>query len=325
MRPCRHVRVPGLSPPTRGSLVVLGPGRAAERSIPAHAGEPWFGRRRFGWRWVYPRPRGGATGYQNMFAEIKGLSPPTRGSPRRAVIGRGIPRSIPAHAGEPKHTSPPGPRWRVYPRPRGGADVTEGVPRGIWGLSPPTRGSPGPVGVPDLDAGSIPAHAGKPGCSGPGARHAKVYPRPRGGADLRALAGQLLEGLSPPTRGSLHAPFLPVRNGRSIPAHAGKPLTPIKLGPNVLVYPRPRGEARCSIPLPHWVTGLSPPTRGSQHEARRPAAGEGSIPAHAGKPRWLRGSWWLRGVYPRPRGEASVGSVSLATSAGLSPPTRGSR
>ena len=50
-----------------------------------------------------------------------------------------------------------------------------------------------------------------------------------------------------------------------------------------------------------------------------------SIPAHAGKP----GRWSARrcrsGVYPRPRGEACSGPSIADSSAGLSPPTRGSR
>ena len=52
-------------------------------------------------------------------------------------------------------------------------------------------------------------------------------------------------------------------------------------------------------------TGLSPPTRGSQHDARNQQRGRRSIPAHTGKPR-------ARGEPARQHG-------------GLSPPTRGSR
>ena len=72
--------------------------------------------------------------------------------------------------------------------------------------------------------GSIPAHAGEPRSSTAPRGRAWVYPRPRGGADLVAVAGLLQGGLSPPTRGSqrLERAVRAVRG--SIPAHAGEPL-----------------------------------------------------------------------------------------------------
>ena len=101
----------GLSPPTRGSLNRAVCNLYKQRSIPAHAGEPagWSSIRRC--ETVYPRPRGGAASSpahargsipahagEVVVAcaqlEIRGLSPPTRGTDSR----RG---SIPAHAGEP--------------------------------------------------------------------------------------------------------------------------------------------------------------------------------------------------------------------------------
>ena len=76
---------------------------------------------------------------------VNGLSPPTRGSQDATVIAHSNPGSIPAHAGEPhlpdKTMHPRG----VYPRPRGGAKVTEKDHCRIMGLSPPTRGSLGVV------------------------------------------------------------------------------------------------------------------------------------------------------------------------------------
>ena len=213
-------------------------------------------------RWVYPRPRGGATyvasARPHHFA--KGLSPPTRGS--LDVGDRTVVHKL---------------RSAVYPRPRGGA-----VPRHRktpdgeqMGLSPPTRGSRVPSLMYSVTAmlGSIPAHAGEPGGRIEGfararrsipahageprqsdahARHdRRVYPRPRGGAELarRETVHRRRATVYPrPRGGAMGLPIWSmsaVLNRRSIPAHAGEP----------------RGVARQRTA--NGPKGLSPPTRGS--------------------------------------------------------------
>ena len=91
----------GLSPPTRGNLVVRYVRCETERSIPAHAGEPNgspFAPRALR---VYPRPRGGTIHFLLGFRLSLGLSPPTRGNPGGRPCGEWGNGSIPAHAGEP--------------------------------------------------------------------------------------------------------------------------------------------------------------------------------------------------------------------------------
>ena len=90
---------------------------------------------------VYPRPRGGAEFDDLKTAVIYGLSPPTRGSRCPTLIEMGRPRSIPAHAGEPRSSRPTRYSTRVYPRPRGGARSALRREGSGYGLSPPTRGS----------------------------------------------------------------------------------------------------------------------------------------------------------------------------------------
>ena len=70
-----------------------------------------------------------------------GLSPPTRGSRKQGENVSPILRSIPAHAGEPRHPRTNHLLPGVYPRPRGGADTASCTICLICGLSPPTRGS----------------------------------------------------------------------------------------------------------------------------------------------------------------------------------------
>ena len=156
----------GLSPPTRGSPLVRVGVSLSSGSIPAHAGEPAGGCPVCSRTRVYPRPRGGARWRLSRVLQNPGLSPPTRGSPFGLWKCRLLPRSIPAHAGEPCWPRAT-PRSRtVYPRPRGGAHDKEWNEPPEQGLSPPTRGSrgdsPGREPGDSPGHGSIPAHAGEP-------------------------------------------------------------------------------------------------------------------------------------------------------------------
>ena len=231
------------------------------RSIPAHAGEPW-------WSWngdlqfpvyprprggtanlpasgfpdtVYPRPRGGTDNWHGWMDKGEGLSPPTRGNRRLCASSIPRTRSIPAHAGEPAVRLAFAPQPSVYPRPRGGTNVKSISKRGVSGLSPPTRGNLVQHPVPHPLVGSIPAHAGEPCLTAPGCGVRGVYPRPRGGtrADSPALSPAL--GLSPPTRGNHHRKRFACIPPRSIPAHAGEPYADTPPTRRAMVYPRPRG------------------------------------------------------------------------------------
>ena len=239
----------GLSPPTRGSRRSPSTSRRSRGSIPAHAGEP-ISVGSISIRWtVYPRPRGGAWASASSAIPMAGLSPPTRGSLLRIIKAKALRRSIPAHAGEPKHRDNLTGRDQVYPRPRGGAGAPKYRDANSAGLSPPTRGSRYLWCYRGAPTWSIPAHAGEPGAIK--ARHPVpwVYPRPRGGAADYATLGVALWGLSPPTRGSpvLGLKLVPLTG--SIPAHAGEPTPwPFSLMAST-VYPRPRGGASCGYPM----------------------------------------------------------------------------
>ena len=138
----------GLSPPTRGNQTQLPSVILLRRSIPAHAGEPPLTISCHIGSKVYPRPRGGTRSSQSSAASAWGLSPPTRGNPRRPLCDlppvRGLSpptrgnlylqctprpqnRSIPAHAGEPDWFFSHLEGDAVYPRPRGGTLHRDGV------------------------------------------------------------------------------------------------------------------------------------------------------------------------------------------------------
>ena len=279
-----HCQVFGLSPPTRGSHVgaELVDGRL--RSIPAHTGKPCPDRRCAARSEVYPRPHGEANPNDLHRDTTEGLSPPTRGS--RARDSRAVGSS------------------RVYPRPHGEARARLVDKKGWHGLSPPTRGSLGGAERQPVGERSIPAHTGKPMYARPLAAFTAVYPRPHGEAGAELEVCTPVDGLSPPTRGSLRRVRIARPRTGSIPAHTGKPRRPVGGPSGVPVYPRPHGEATVRRSLRDAIRGLSPPTRGSPGSRSVQSSRPRSIPAHTGKPN-------------------SIGAA-VGRALGLSPPTRGS-
>ena len=139
-RPSR-VRVRGLSPRVRGSLIQPLERQHDQGSIPAGAGEPCKLICGAGRCWVYPRGCGGATLSAPLNPPGSGLSPRVRGSPARQHERLLAVGSIPAGAGEPARRARLRPSARVYPRGCGGARWPA-ERRGVHGgLSPRVRGS----------------------------------------------------------------------------------------------------------------------------------------------------------------------------------------
>ena len=132
----------GLSPRGRGNLRGQNRQLLDLGSIPARAGEPSAPTptgTRIG---VYPRAGGGTDLAGPIGLEGMGLSPRGRGNPRRRAVALAQRGSIPARAGEPSRSRPPGRPTRVYPRAGGGtADHLAAAP-GLYGLSPRGRGNP---------------------------------------------------------------------------------------------------------------------------------------------------------------------------------------
>ena len=110
----------------------------------------------------------------------------------------------------------------------------------------------------------------------------------------------------------------------SIPARAGKPVTILAFCFLQRVYPRPCGEALASSLYSSSIARLSPPVRGSQLTETEASREKRSIPARAGKPSAATSTTRRRRVYPRPCGEATKVVTLPDSTAGLSPPVRGS-
>ncbi len=171
------------------------------------------------------------------------------------------------------------------------------------GSSPPTRGTLSPACIGPSDSRFIPAHAGNTTANEVlNAKHS-VHPRPRGEHVSVEYWGTAHHGSSPPTRGTRAERSVHALDDRFIPAHAGNTRRNWRPRRCTPVHPRPRGEHD---------------QRGGKALPR-----DRFIPAHAGNTTPSRRTRTSATVHPRPRGEHAISDIAPNTSAGSSPPTRG--
>ena len=152
---------PGLSPrargnrhPARASCILYG-------SIPACAGESAQAHSKALSRGVYPRVRGGISGYRLKRSRTVGLSPRARGNPVQEAYSDLAAGSIPACAGESAPRQGLVYSVRVYPRVRGGIGTSAFQSIVEGGLSPRARGNLSTTAVTCPLVRSIPACAGE--------------------------------------------------------------------------------------------------------------------------------------------------------------------
>ena len=233
----------GSSPRVRGSPSRLDDDVAGRRFIPARAGEPVTGLRSVVPKTVHPRACGGASCPVAPGVGNPGSSPRVRGS-RGGVEGpRGLPRFMPARAGEPAGAARLGALPPVHPRACGGAEARRKVLPFASGSSPRVRGSHAGHGAGDGLRGFIPARAGEPRGLlrwwGP----PWVHPRACGGASARAGTWSGRPGSSPRVRGSRHLEHPRHDLQRFIPARAGEPRRRSEPRAPDTVHPRACGGA----------------------------------------------------------------------------------
>ena len=232
----------GLSPRMRGNLYDRHPDQSRAGSIPAHAGKPALLLPAIPRSRVYPRACGETMLKGELLETWWGLSPRMRGNLTEASSSAWITRSIPAHAGKPQDGRALQYVPRVYPRACGETMAKAKEIRRNQGLSPRMRGNLQIALANGASAGSIPAHAGKPGHDRQGYDREGVYPRACGETICREFGSCFPRGLSPRMRGNPgHATGAGPARG-SIPAHAGKPQIGLVLGYLPMVYPRACGE-----------------------------------------------------------------------------------
>ena len=176
-----------------------------------------------------------------------------------------------------------------------------------------------------VQAGLIPAHAGKTVAPRRRRRRSRAHPRSRGENHGSWHPPVWRRGSSPLTRGKRAPDRLIFTWMGLIPAHAGKTDDRRERATHPRAHPRSRGENWGAPAAPSEPPGSSPLTRGKLPVLGRELARAGLIPAHAGK------TWSSRKVarpiraHPRSRGEnleTDFGSFNIM---GSSPLTRGKR
>ena len=257
-------RLRGLSPRVRGNHCGKRQRCAAQRSIPACAGEPPGSSTPGGTPRVYPRVCGGTEYAAGTINSKVGLSPRVRGNLPAMSRLCSLCRSIPACAGEPWIVRIVTEASSVYPRVCGGTEYAAGTINSKVGLSPRVRGNRRASPQSVLATRSIPACAGEPYRIRLVQVQLGVYPRVCGGTGPIGPPSNGVRGLSPRVRGNPLDSRLERIHARSIPACAGEPGPANDCRAMCRVYPRVCGGTGGCGCLVRRLVGLSPRVRGNQ-------------------------------------------------------------
>ena len=254
-----------------------------------------------------------------------GSSPLTRGKLRDRVLGAGVNRLIPAHAGKTTSRVTRAGAVTAHPRSRGENVASRAWPLIVAGSSPLTRGKLDAEEPPALRGRLIPAHAGKTRGRGTCRTRPAAHPRSRGENTRSPVSASLWAGSSPLTRGKPELFLDPLLQARLIPAHAGKTRHQMPARYRGSAHPRSRGENSHRLCLAFWFFGSSPLTRGKPRRERQAEEEARLIPAHAGKTPRPRATLRGQSAHPRSRGENHAASTAARKVSGSSPLTRGKR
>ena len=192
---------------------------------------------------VHPRARGEQRSATCIRSLTGGSSPRTRGTGSVLRSSCGMPRFIPAHAGNRQDSHGKSSRHPVHPRARGEQRLA--------------------VGELPIDAGSSPRTRGTGGDEVGGGHGVTVHPRARGEQGYSTDAGQRDTGSSPRTRGTDQRLGHRLGRPRFIPAHAGNRSQSRSSLSTGSVHPRARGEQIAWRSNQSLEDGSSPRTRGT--------------------------------------------------------------
>ncbi len=152
-----------------------------------------------------------------------------------------------------------------------------------------------------------------------------VYPRWRGELTNSTYGVTKQGGLSPLARGTRTPAIALETLTRFIPAGAGNSTCVSCSCAPPTVYPRWRGELRNPLCVAQLRGGLSPLARGTRMSNESLLQTMRFIPAGAGNSMQISEQKITGAVYPRWRGELSIGATPASILTGLSPLARGTR
>ncbi len=250
-----------------------------------------------------PHTRGTLLQRAQVAARGGGSSPHTRGTPGSKTKFGGIPRLIPAHAGNTGSWASCARLRAAHPRTRGEHARMRALGAWLPGSSPHTRGTqPSRQHVREA-ARLIPAHAGNTRgwrwpASGPSA-----HPRTRGEHFPSLPTTMTFAGSSPHTRGTPAPDQGAARGPRLIPAHAGNTPGCRWRRSRAPAHPRTRGEHLPLLITAATASGSSPHTRGTPRPAGAGHHRGRLIPAHAGNTGPSALGLQPHAAHPRTRGE----------------------
>ena len=252
-----------------------------------------------------------------------GSSPRMRGKLRSRLLCAQERRLIPAYAGKTELIGTPDTAERAHPRVCGeNLRASPQTTRGR-GSSPRMRGKLPQRAGHVLNAGLIPAYAGKTPVSRAADVTSWAHPRVCGENAICDIDPVAQEGSSPRMRGK-RSLFLWFMLGLGlIPAYAGKTVSRERRARNVWAHPRVCGENERSSSGQARPPGSSPRMRGKLRLPQLTASSSGLIPAYAGKtigqmPRSCQ-CW----AHPRVCGENTLFAKINAQNCGSSPRMRG--
>ena len=296
---------------------------AAQRFIPAQAGNRWMPPIRGGAVSVHPRASGEQLAAFTAAASTSGSSPRKRGT---AVALRAIAaprRFIPAQAGNSLAAYIAASRCAVHPRASGEQFGGLSINHMMSGSSPRKRGTDrsGSNGRPA--ARFIPAQAGNRERISHDVHRTAVHPRASGEQTVEFPNAHFADGSSPRKRGTGPCRRHHLQAVRFIPAQAGNSGPGRSSRVASSVHPRASGEQDATAGLDTPAGGSSPRKRGTVDYLSHPDGYRRFIPAQAGnRARPCRRSGHET-VHPRASGEQTAGQGSRSHRRGSSPRKRG--
>ena len=293
--------------------------------IPARAGKTTTRRRRSRGRTAHPRACG-----ENIASALKnvpatGSSPRVRGKPvsRRSMTWeRGL---IPARAGKTSRPRRSRTCGTAHPRACGENQGRHDRLSEARGSSPRVRGKRFGHLVEVLDAGLIPARAGKTSVRTAMAAFFRAHPRACGENTSTPTGWINPRGSSPRVRGKLLVVGAAVVIAGLIPARAGKTFAGRGRRRALRAHPRACGENAVRLSFSPKTSGSSPRVRGKRPPRPRRVDAHGLIPARAGKTMTTQTTSTRRPAHPRACGENGTSTNPCGRTWGSSPRVRGKR